>query len=152
MAILKAPFVLAIHDNRSIRSLIQSILKHAGYGVLAVASEQEAVRLLRNGHKGIRLLIVDQRGPAFPQLAGPGRGEMKVLYLTSFRSLAERVADALERPESGFLAKPFSPKALLNLVEALIGPPVEERAPAWAAAPRDWAAQEASAAARGQAP
>jgi DNA-binding response OmpR family regulator len=76
---------------------------------------------------------------------------MKVLYLTSFRSLAERVADALERPESGFLAKPFSPKALLNLVEALIGLPEEERAPAWSAAPGDWAIREAPTAARGQA-
>lgn len=135
MAILKAPFVLAIHENRAIRSLLQSVLKHAGYGVLAVATEAEAIRLLRPGQTGIRLLIVDQCGSLIKHIShgfGPDREEIKLLYLTSFRSLAERVADALAQPESGFLAKPFSPKALLNLVEALIGPPDEARTNAYA--------------------
>lgn len=130
MAILGTPFALTIHENRSIRGLIQSILKHAGYGVLCVATENEAAGLLRAGYTGIRLLIVEQCGGVFPSVlstlfpqTGPQRTGMKVLYLASFRSLAERVSDALKHPESGFLAKPFSPKALLNLVEALIGPP-----------------------------
>jgi DNA-binding response OmpR family regulator len=134
MAILKAPFVLAIHENGAIRRLLQSVLKYAGYGVLAVATETEAIRLLRPGHTGIRLLIVDQCGPLLRHVnhgPGPGREGVKLLFLTSFRSLAERVADALAQPESGFLAKPFSPKALLNLVEALIGPPVEAYAGAY---------------------
>ena len=128
MAILKAPFVLAIHENGAIRSLLQSVLKHAGYGVLSVATEAEAVRLMRPGHAGIRLLIVDQCGPLFRHGFGPDPEGVKLLYLTSFRSLADRVADALAQPESGFLSKPFSPKALLNLVEALIGPPEEAHA------------------------
>jgi DNA-binding response OmpR family regulator len=127
MALLKAPFVLAIHENTSIRSLIQSVLKHAGYGILAVPTENEAVRLLRAGNQGIRLLILDQRGPAISQLSGRDHAGLKILFLTSFRGLAECLADAMEFPESGFLAKPFSPKALLNLVEALIGPPQERR-------------------------
>lgn len=133
---------MTIHENRSIRGLIQSILKHAGYGVLAVATENEAVRLLRAGYSGIRLLIMDQGGtgsqggPAFPRFAIPECEGMKVLYLTPFRSLAERVTDALQHPESGFLAKPFSPKALLNLVEALIGPPGNVNQEYWSEAER----------------
>lgn len=139
MAFLKAPFVLAVHENRSVRNLLQAILKHAGYGVVAVASEKEASRLLRHGHPGIRLLIVDQGGSPPPAgAASPlSREGMKVLYLTSFRSLPERVADALRHPESGFLAKPFSPRALLNLVEALIGRPEEARGEP--AAETEWA-------------
>jgi DNA-binding response OmpR family regulator len=151
MAILKAPFILVIHDNRPVRSLLQAILKHAGYGVLAVASESEARKLLRHGGTGIRLLILDQAGSGREPLADPaGAGGAKVLFLTSFRSLAERVADALEHPESGFLAKPFSPKALLNIVDALIGPPEEARRPAWATAPPDWAPHEEAPAGAGQ--
>jgi len=123
MAIIEAPFALAIHENPSIRGLIQSILKHAGYRVLAVATENEAMRLLRAGCAGIRLLILDQCANGLARMAGPQCEGVKVLYLTPFRSLAERVADAMKHPESGFLAKPFSPKALLNLVDALIGPP-----------------------------
>lgn len=123
MPIIEAPFALAIHENPSIRGLIQSILKHAGYRVLAVATENEAVRLLRAGCTGVRLLILDQCDTGLPRMAGPQCERMKILYLTPVRSLAERVADALKHPESGFLAKPFSPKALLNLVDALIGPP-----------------------------
>ncbi|MBW8888307.1 MAG: response regulator transcription factor [Fibrobacteres bacterium] len=138
MAIIETPFVLSIHENRSIRSLIPSILKHAGYGALAVASENEAVRLLRAGYSGIRLLIMEQCGtasrPVLLEAAGGQYGAMKVLYLTPFRSLAERVADALKHPESGFLAKPFSPKALLNLVDALIGPPERSRQESWSLA------------------
>lgn len=135
MAILKAPFVLAIHENRAIRGLLQSVMKHAGYGILAVATEAEAICLLRPGHTGIRLLIVDQCGPLLRHIRhgfGTDGEAIKLLYLTSFRSLAERVADALAEPESGFLAKPFSPKALLNLVEALIGPPDDADAGAYA--------------------
>lgn len=135
MAILKAPFVLAIHENGAIRGLLQSVMRHAGYGVLAVATEAEAVRLLRSGHTSIRLLIVDQCGPILRHVRhgfGTDGETIKLLYLTSFRSLAERVADALAQPESGFLAKPFSPKALLNLVEALIGSPDEAHAGAYA--------------------
>jgi DNA-binding response OmpR family regulator len=127
MAILKAPFILVVNENRPVRNLLQTILKHAGYGVLAVATENEALRLMRHGDSGIRLLIVDRNGASTPHLTGPDRpGEdAKVLFLTAFRTLPERITDALEQPETGFLAKPFSPKALLNLVEALIGPPEE---------------------------
>jgi hypothetical protein len=73
------------------------------------------------------------------------------LYLTSFRSLPERIADALAYPETGFLAKPFSPKALLNLVEAMIGPPVGARTdPSWPEEQRDWSFRETPAALRNQ--
>lgn len=153
MAILKAPFILVLNENRSVRNLLQTILKYAGYGVLAVGTENEAVRLMRHADSGIRLLVVDQDRFSMP--AWPAQGQsaegVKVLYLTSFRSLAERVADALAYPETGFLAKPFSPKALLNLVEALIGPPEGARAnAAWPEERRDWSFQEAPAAMRNQ--
>lgn len=147
MAILKAPFILVVHENRPVRSLLQAILKHAGYGVLAVASGSEALRLMRRVDTGIRLLILDQNGPADARLSDPGRsdGGFKILYLTSFRSLPERVADALEHPETGFLAKPFSPKALLNLVEALIGAPEGAGADSWTGMGSDWSVREAPA-------
>jgi DNA-binding response OmpR family regulator len=152
MAILKAPFILVVQENRPVRSLLQTILKHAGYGVLAVATGSEALRLIRNGDSGIRLLIVGRSDPAYPRLPHQGRsGEgAKILYLTSFRSLPERVVDALEHPETGFLAKPFSPKALLNLVDALIGPPEGAGLDSWSAARNDWGFREAPAALREQ--
>jgi hypothetical protein len=65
---------------------------------MAVATEAEAIRLLRPGHTAIGLLIVDQCGPLLRHVShvgngfGPGREGVKPLYLTSFRSLAERVA------------------------------------------------------------
>jgi DNA-binding response OmpR family regulator len=147
MAILKAPFILVVHENRPVRSLLQTILKHAGYGVLAVATENEALRLMRHADAGIRLLVMDQSGAASPLLSDQARSDegAKILYLTSFRTLPERVADALGHPETGFLAKPFSPKALLNLVDALIGPPEGSRANDWPAERSDWDFREAPA-------
>jgi DNA-binding response OmpR family regulator len=153
MAILKAPFILVLNENRPVRNLLQTILKHAGYGVLAVGAESEAARLMRHRDSGIRLLVMDQdrlSGPAWPGQFQSGEG-VKLLYLTSFRSLPERVADALTYPESGFLAKPFSPKALLNLVEALIGAPGGSRTdPSWTAEGGDWSYREAPAAVQQQ--
>ena len=150
MALLKAPFVLVVHENAAIRSLLQAILRHAGYGVLAVPTESEGARLLHHGQAGIRLLIVDQGRCLLPKRIGPdgsGRGNgIKVLYLTAFRGLAERVTDALAHPECGFLSKPFSPKALLDLVDALIGPP--GRMPAALPAREAWSPQPESPAAR----
>jgi DNA-binding response OmpR family regulator len=139
MPILKTPFALAIHENGSIRGLIHSILKHAGYAVLAVTTENEAARLLQAGYAGIRLLIMDQEKASWlpallPAQTGiDGCDGVKVLFLTPVRSLAERVSDALKHPESGFLAKPFSPKDLLNLVDALIGPPRDSHEESWSA-------------------
>jgi DNA-binding response OmpR family regulator len=153
MAILKAPFILVLNENRPVRNLLHTILKHAGYGVLAVGTENEAERLMRHEDSGIRLLVVDQDRCSVPGWPRQGRSpeSVKLLYLTSFRSLPERVADALAHPETGFLAKPFSPKALLNLVEALIGQPEGARTnPSWPAEGSDWTFREAPAALRQQ--
>jgi DNA-binding response OmpR family regulator len=118
------PSILILQENGPVRNLLAAILRHVGYRVHAARSEREGTRILAAPRHDIGLIIVDQSAPEIPLSAADGAGPApKYLYLTAFRSLPEKVADALAHPESGFLAKPFSPKSLLDLVEALIGRP-----------------------------
>lgn len=118
------PTILILQENGSVRNLLAAILKHVGYRVHAARSEREGACILAAPRHGIGLVIVDQNASEIPLPAGESTEDgPKYLYLTAFRSLPEKVADALAHPESGFLAKPFSPKSLLDLVEALIGRP-----------------------------
>ncbi|HYN79697.1 MAG TPA: sigma-54 dependent transcriptional regulator [Lamprocystis sp. (in: g-proteobacteria)] len=114
--------VLVVDDDEDVRRLLQLILQHAGYGVIAAGDGGEALCLARTC--GPRLAILDYQLPDMTgidllrhlKVAHP---QLPVMMLTGFADLAGAVA-ATKEGASDYLSKPVDNKLLLIKVrEAL---------------------------------
>jgi len=116
--------ILLVEDETPLRKLISQVLKSAGHTVLDAASGDEAVTLSSRHAGVIELLLTDV---VMPGMSGPElvaklrvrRPEMMIVFMSGYdKELIDQ--KSLERSAS-FLPKPFSPRALLNRIDALLG-------------------------------
>jgi two-component system cell cycle sensor histidine kinase/response regulator CckA len=114
--------VLLVEDEASLRRLISTALATAGYRILQAANGDEALALASGQHR-IDLLLTDV---VMPGISGPdlvarlraNRPECAVLYISGYdNDLID--LKTLERTHS-FLAKPFTPRALLTRIRELL--------------------------------
>lgn len=124
--------VLLVDDDESVRALAEATLDSQGYMVLKALDSDQALRV-SDAHSGpIHLLITDQVMPPFmsgTELAACMRlmrPDIKVLYISGYAA-TDGLADELEDSSAHFLAKPFSPEALLRKVERLTAPSADEQ-------------------------
>jgi PAS domain S-box-containing protein len=115
--------VLVVEDNADVRELAESVLGMAGYAVLAAASGEQALDLLRQGAR-VDLLFTDvimpggMNGLQLVDEARRLRPRLPVLVTTGYMD---------ELPERGraqrlnILAKPYKHGDLLEQVEAALG-------------------------------
>jgi PAS domain S-box-containing protein len=116
--------VLVVEDEDGVRELVQSILRAAGYTVLAASNGEEALRTCAQHDGAIDLLLTDV---VMPGLSGPDiarhiqalRSMIKVVYMSGY------AADALGRHgvldlDTAFLQKPFAPDTLVRKVRAIL--------------------------------
>jgi DNA-binding NtrC family response regulator len=117
--------ILLVDDDDQVSSLAHASLAAQGYQVLAARDSDQALRL-SDGHPGsIDLLITDQVMPPF--MSGQElatclrllRPDLKVLYISGYGA-TDGVVDEVGDAFAGFLAKPFSPRNLVDKVAALI--------------------------------
>jgi two-component system cell cycle sensor histidine kinase/response regulator CckA len=117
--------ILLVDDDQQVSSLAHASLAAQGYQVLAASDSDQALRL-SDGHPGaIDLLITDQVMPPF--LSGQElatclrllRPDLKVLYISGYGA-TDGVVDEVGDAFAGFLAKPFTPRDLVDKVAALI--------------------------------
>jgi CheY-like chemotaxis protein len=117
------PCVLVVEDNDDVRELAESVLGMAGYAVLAAASGEQALTLLRQGAR-VDLLFTDvimpggMNGLQLVDEARSLRPRLPVLVTTGYM-------DELPRQGQGqrlnILAKPYKHGDLLAQVEAALG-------------------------------
>ena len=119
--------ILVVDDEPSIRRFLRAALERAGYAVLEAADGLEALNTARREVPDLVLLDV-----ALPQLSGlevcrriradPATSRTPVLLLSGLAAPleAERLAAT---GASGWLAKPFTPAALLERVRAALATP-----------------------------
>jgi two-component system cell cycle sensor histidine kinase/response regulator CckA len=112
--------ILAVDDDRSILTLLDDVLREAGYHVLLADGGWSAIQAFENCSQRIRLLITDV---IMPDLTGPVVAErlrsrqpdLPVLFISGFHD-----ADLVQRfvTLKGFtlLPKPFSVQGLLRVV------------------------------------
>jgi CheY-like chemotaxis protein len=117
------PSVLVVEDNDDVRELAESVLGMAGYTVLAAASGEQALTLLREGAR-VDLLFTDvimpggMNGLQLVDEARRLRPRLPVLVTTGYMD---------ELPECGkgrrlnVLAKPYKHGDLLAQVDAALG-------------------------------
>jgi CheY-like chemotaxis protein len=118
--------ILVVEDEPAVKRATVRVLKREGYRVLAASNGEEAVKLSRNHHGKIDLVLCDV---IMPGMSGPQavvhilkrRSDVRVLYMSGYTD------EALDR--HGVLGdgiplvhKPFTPQDLISRVkETLVG-------------------------------
>ncbi|MGB9197388.1 MAG: response regulator, partial [Terriglobales bacterium] len=105
-------------------NLTVHVLKNSGYRVLSAESAARTLALARQYDSQIDILLTDV---VMPDLAGPDlvsemrkiRPGVKVLYMSGY-SRDAMVEQGLLRDDSTLIVKPFSTRALLNKMRAVL--------------------------------
>jgi CheY-like chemotaxis protein len=115
------PTILVVDDEPTIRVLIRAALEGTGYRLLEAADGASALQVARSQRPDLILLDI-----ALPRLSGlevcrrlkedPTTAATPILLLTGLVQQAERQA-AEEVGAQGFIAKPFSPAALVAQID-----------------------------------
>jgi len=116
--------ILLAEDDDLVRALTLRILRRAGYEVLEASRGLEALTLGEREVGRIQLLVTDV---IMPELNGRDlarklcerKPALKVLYTSGYTE--QHISGHLDdRPETSFLSKPYSAKALLSAVRAAL--------------------------------
>jgi CheY-like chemotaxis protein len=115
--------VLVVEDETPLRQLVCKILTGARYQVLAAANGQEALLLAAHSAKPIDLLLTDvlmpgMSGPELMDKLRQSRPELVVLFMSGYDR--ELLGQRELGPALKFLPKPFTPQALLAVVNDLV--------------------------------
>jgi hypothetical protein len=121
--------VLLVEDNDSARALASQALARAGYRVLQASNGQDGL-LVAEAHAGsIDLVITDVVMPVMGGRELAARltamwPDMKIVFTSGYIEDAA-VREETQDPRSGFIQKPFTPRALGRIVREVL-----DRAPA----------------------
>ncbi len=113
--------ILIVDDQQPLRKFIATILSNRGYRLLEAASGHEAIDIV--GQERIDLLISDVVMPGItgPELAATlGEGGAVRRFLLISGGMRESLQGARGGGALPFLKKPFTPRALLEKVTALL--------------------------------
>lgn len=111
-----APVILVVDEEPQILQLVRVILSRQGYRVVCARSIRQATRLCRRSNVPVSLVLVDAltaeaEDPDWRRRLEGDRPGPKVIIM----SAASPAEGSL--PGHAFLAKPFSPAALCEIVE-----------------------------------
>jgi two-component system cell cycle sensor histidine kinase/response regulator CckA len=124
--------ILLVDDEDSIRNLAALVLEGQGYKVLKAQHSDEALILLDSFKDVVHLLLTDVKmdmylnGCELAKCVRLLRPDIVVLYMSGFSGNA-MVQQEVEEARATFLAKPFSPRELLEKVGSVL---VESQHPA----------------------
>ncbi|HEX3748836.1 MAG TPA: ATP-binding protein [Bryobacteraceae bacterium] len=116
--------ILLVEDETPLRKLISQVLKSAGHTVLEAASGDEAFAISTRHPGAIDLLLTDV---IMPGMSGPElvaklrirRPNTAIVFMSGYdHDLLDKKSVAFP---ASFLPKPFSPRALLRRIDALLG-------------------------------
>jgi PAS domain S-box-containing protein len=116
--------ILVAEDEAGVRRLVQRVLEHHGYRVLAVATPHDAIEVARGFAEPIHMLLSDVVLPHMSGRALAGhvtdiRPEARVLYTSGYTDNTITQLGVLE-PGTPFIQKPFTPEALVRKVREVL--------------------------------
>jgi signal transduction histidine kinase/CheY-like chemotaxis protein len=116
--------ILVVEDEPEVLALVTSVLRQFGYRVLAAASPQESLSLLRDYRDPIHLVITDIVMPGMTgrQLASEMeriRPGVRILFMSGY-TRSELGQEGVLDEGLHFLQKPFTPEALAQRVRAVL--------------------------------
>lgn len=117
--------ILVVDDEDSIRNLAALVLEDDGFHVLKARHSDEALLLLDSYKEPVHLLLTDVKmdpfltGCELAKCIRIMRPDIGVLYISGFPNNPMVQQEVLEA-RAAFLAKPFSPKDLLEKVRGAL--------------------------------
>jgi DNA-binding response OmpR family regulator len=118
------PTILIVEDEARIRKLVRTALSKAGYAVLEAAGGPEALAIIRSFDADIPLAILDIMMPGINGLdlanqLGVERPATQILYISGLEDSVAVETITRAAPQA-MLAKPFTPRQLIDRVESLL--------------------------------
>ncbi len=116
--------ILVVDDEPTVLEMTARMLRSAGYVVVEASNAREALRLLEGGDSTIDVVLTDvvmpeTDGRTLGRLIGERYPGLPVAYMSAYP-----VNDIFHRgapgPNLPFLSKPFSPDALVAVVQELL--------------------------------
>ncbi len=122
--------ILVVEDENEVRKLVTEVLELRGYTVLSAESGQEALAILSAEHVGVELLLTDvimphMNGFELTEIVLSKYPQTRVLMISGCTA-DSTIPESITKRGIPFLAKPFSPEALVETVERIIGSFEEE--------------------------
>jgi PAS domain S-box-containing protein len=116
--------ILLAEDEPSLRQLMARVLRTQGYTVLEAADGHEALALAQANGAKIQLLLTDVimpglSGKTLAEWLGQVNPAVRVLFISGYIN-NNAVRDAMSRPGTFFLQKPFNPLNLAKKVREAI--------------------------------
>jgi DNA-binding response OmpR family regulator len=115
--------ILIVEDEADLAATCARVLRRHGWQVAMAGTRDAGVAMV--GRARPALAIVDRwlpDGDGLDVLQAAHTHGTPVIMVTGYTSAAAR-RQALDEGAAGFLGKPFSTRALLDLVDAIAGPP-----------------------------
>lgn len=118
--------ILLVDDEDYIRELVSAILAIEGYNVLEAESGPKALQISEQHAGPIHLLLTDvvmspMSGSELVKELSPRRPDTRILYISGFPDDAI-VQYGINQSQVSFLAKPFTPKILVQKIRSVLGP------------------------------
>ena len=119
--------ILIVDDNEDISFLIEHILHSNGYETLIANDGEQAIQIVSS--QNIDLVLLDLSLPGISGLevltqlkasAGEEISKIPVVIITAHSSEAD-YTDAIEIGASAYILKPFTPQALTEAVDNILG-------------------------------
>lgn len=120
--------ILLVDDEDYIRELVSAILTIEGYHILEADSGPQALKVSDEYPERIHLLLTDvvmspMSGSELVSQLVPRRPDVRILYISGFPDDAV-VQYGIHKSQVSFLAKPFTPKLLVQKIRAVLDSPV----------------------------
>jgi len=120
--------ILLVDDEDYIRELVSAILTIEGYHVLEADSGPQALKVCDEFPERIHLLLTDvvmspMSGSELVKQLLPRRPDVRVLYISGYPD-DDVVQYGIHKSQVSFLAKPFTPKILVQKIRAVLDEPV----------------------------
>jgi PAS domain S-box-containing protein len=116
--------VLVVEDQDRVRSVVVRVLREAGYQVLEASDGESTLRLIEQ-QPGVEVVLTDI---VMPRLDGRSlaarlrqkRPDLRVIFTSGYAEQADRAWLGSDG-NAAFLAKPFTPRELVEAVQKMLG-------------------------------
>jgi two-component system chemotaxis response regulator CheY len=118
--------ILAVDDSASMRTIISSVVREAGYDVIEAVDGVDALEKVRS-RSDVALVLTDQN---MPRLDGfglvaklrtlPHYDSIPILFITTEAGDDMKARGRAVRA-TGWLTKPFEPQTLVDVIRKLVG-------------------------------
>ena len=116
--------IFVVEDDEHIRTLVETLLKGAGYEIVCTGQPQEALEIARRERPDLVLCdiampVLDGYGVLRGLQSDPETARIPVVFLTAHREFSERVR-AFRFGVVDYVTKPFTKDILLKKIEKVL--------------------------------